>query len=283
MTRPRSVCAAALVGVLVSLLVLGGVAAAAPPSPAAERVGRVLVISLPAVTWADLEAADAPNLDRLFGSSALANLLTRAGGKRFSLGNGYTTIGAGTRAVAPDRVAGEGYDASEEIEGGTAAEVFARRTGVRVDDGLVQLGVEEIIRANDEALYDASVGALADALAANGSGRAVIGNADSFEAGSVEAGVPERLRPAVVGLMGSDGTVPAGRVDDGLLQEAPRAPFGVLLAPGSVERAFVERLGRRTRGGPRRGVRSAAGRRIPVVHRCRHRAPPTQSRHRPHR
>ncbi len=239
MRRASTAGAAALVGVLVSLLVLSDAAAAAPPAPASERVGRVLVISLPSVTWADLEAADAPNLDRLFESSALANLLTRAGGKRFSLGNGYVTIGAGTRAVAPDRVAGEGYDASEEVEGGTAAEVFARRTGRRVDDGLVQLGVEEITRANDEALYNASVGALADALAANGSGRAVIGNADGVEVGSVEAGVPERLRPAVLGLMGSDGTVPGGRVDGGLLQAAPRAPFGVLLAPGPVERAFV--------------------------------------------
>jgi hypothetical protein len=212
---------------------------AAPPAPASDRVGRILVLSLPSVTWADLEAADAPNLDRLFGASALANLLTRAGGKRFSLGNGYATIGAGTRAVAPDRVAGEGYNASEEVEGGTAAEVFARRTGLHVDHGLVQLGVEDIIRANDEALYDASVGALADTLASNALGRAVIGNADGVEAGTVDAGVPEVQRPAVVGLMGLDGTVPGGRVDAGLLQRAPRAPFGVLLSPAAVERAFA--------------------------------------------
>ena len=46
--------AAALVGVLVSLLVLGGVAAAAPPAPASERVGRVLVISIPAIIWPTL-------------------------------------------------------------------------------------------------------------------------------------------------------------------------------------------------------------------------------------
>jgi hypothetical protein len=210
-----------------------------PPAPAAERVGRILVLSLPSVTWADLDAADAPNLDRLFRASALANLLTRAAGKRFSLGNGYATIGAGTRAVAPDQVAGEGYDATEEIEGGTAAEVFVRRTGLRVDEGLVQLGVEEIIRANDEALYDASVGALAGALSSNGLGRAVIGNADGIEAGTADAGVPEVQRPAVVGLMGLDGTVPGGRVDDGLLQRARRAPFGVLLGLGAVERAFV--------------------------------------------
>jgi hypothetical protein len=197
------------------------------------------VISLPSVTWADLEAADAPNLDRLFSESALADLLTRAGGKRFSLGNGYVTLGAGTRALAPDRVAGEGYEASEAVEGGTAAEVFARRTGLRVDEGLVQLGIQEITRANDEALYDASVGALADALAENGSGRAVIGNADAVEVGTVDAGVPEVQRPAVAGLMGSDGTVPGGQVDDGLLERAPRAPFGVLLAPGAVDRAFA--------------------------------------------
>jgi hypothetical protein len=233
----RRVLAVGLVA-LVTVGLLGDVAAAAPPAPASRRVGRVLMISLPSVTWADLEAADAPNLDRLFADSAVADLLTRAGGKRFSLGNGYVTIGAGTRAVAPDRVAGEGYDASEPIEGGTAAEVFARRTGLRVDDGLVQLGIHEIVQANDEALFDAEVGALADALDENGAGRAVIGNADGVEAGTVDAGVPETLRAAVAGLMGSDGTVPGGTVDDSLLRPAPRAPFGVLLSPAAVERAF---------------------------------------------
>ncbi|MGZ8764804.1 MAG: hypothetical protein ACXW2C_03805, partial [Acidimicrobiia bacterium] len=245
MRRALAVGAAALVAVFgLSAVTEVATAApttrrAAPPAPASELVGRVLVLSLPSVTWADLEAADTPNLDRLFRASALADLLTRAGGKRFSLGNGYVTLGAGTRAVAPARVAGEGYDASEEIEGGTAAEVFARRTGLRIDEGLVQLGIEEIIRANDQALYDASVGALADALSENGMGRAVIGNADGVEAGTVDAGVPEVQRPAVAGLMASDGTLPAGRVDDGLLQRARRAPFGVLLDPGAAERAFV--------------------------------------------
>jgi hypothetical protein len=227
-------CATALVAVLL----LGDVAEAAPPDPASRRVERVLLLSLPAVTWADLEAADAPNLDRLFRESALADLLTRAGGKRFSLGNGYMTFGAGTRAVAPDRVAGEGYDASEAVEGGSAAEVFARRTGIRVDEGLVQLGIEEIRRANDDALFDATVGALAGALEEEGLDRAVIGNADAVETGSVEGGVPEILRPAVAGLMASDGTVPNGQVDPGLLEGAPGAPFGVRLDTAAVGRAF---------------------------------------------
>jgi hypothetical protein len=220
--------------------VAGAAVPGAPPAPGSTRVRKVLVLSLPAVTWADIEAADAPNLDRLFRDSSVADLLTRAGGKRFSLGNGYATIGAGTRAVAPDRVAGEGYGASEPVEGGTAGEVFARRTGLHVDDGLVQLGVREIVRANAAALYDASVGALADTLDRNGLGRAVIGNADGVEAGTVDAGVLEVQRPAVAGLMGGDGTVPRGRVDAGLLRSAPRAPFGVLLSPGAVERAFAD-------------------------------------------
>ena len=108
--------------------------------------------------------------------------------------------------------------------------------------------------------------ALAAALDANGLGRAVIGNADGVEAGTVAAGVPEVQRPAVAGLMGSDGTVPDGRVDDGLLEAAPRAPFGVRLATDAVTqrvREHVERPGR----GARRGVGPPAGRRVPGVHR----------------
>ncbi len=217
----------------------GAVTPATTSAPASQRVNRVLFLSLPSVTWADLEAADAPNLDRLFAQSALADLLTRAGGKRFSLGNGYATLGAGTRAVAPDGVAGAGYDASERILGGSAAAVFARRSGVYVNGGLVQLGIAEITGANAAALFDAKVGAFADALAANGLGRSVIGNADGAEAGTVTAGVPAVQRPAVAGLMASDGTVPGGKVDDTLLESAPRAPFGVRLSTKAVDQAFA--------------------------------------------
>ena len=256
---------------------------AAPPAPASDRVGaRPRAVAAQRSPGPTSKRPMRRTSIACSGESALADLLTRAGGKRFSLGNGYVTLGAGTRAVAPDRVAGEGYDASEEIEGGTAAEVFARRTGLRVDEGLVQLGIEEITRANDEALFDASVGALADALAENGSGRAVIGNADA------RRGRYGRGR-------GPGGATTGGCRVDGIRRHRPRwtgrrrppparpaRPFGVLLAPGRRGPGVRRRMG----GAgcrARRGVRPPPGRRVPRVHRLRHRTPPAESGDRAHR
>jgi hypothetical protein len=228
--------------VLVAALVVAAAAspavAAAPALAAGEPVRRVLVVSLPTVTWADVRDADVPHLDRLFAQSALGDQLTRIGARRFSLANGYVSLGAGSRAVAPERVIGEGYGADEPLGGSTAGQVFARRTGLTVTGGLVQLGIEPIRAANEGGLYDPSVGALADTLAPAGIDRAVIGNADGLEADTPAAGLFEVHRPAVAGLMGEDGTVPAGRVDSSLLQPAPRYPFGVRLDADAVDDAF---------------------------------------------
>lgn len=222
----------------------GASAAGEGASTAAERasapVERVLVLSLPAVSWADIEQADTPNLDALFADSALGDLITRVGGRRFSVGNGYVSFGAGNRGVASDRLVGSGFDVDEDVAGGTAGTVFARRTGQTVTQGLVQLNIEKIRSANAASLYDATVGALADRLEAAGIERAVIGNADGFEAGTTTEPGTGVQRPAVAGLMGSGGTVPGGQVDDTLLEEAPRFPFGVRLDVDRVDAAFAE-------------------------------------------
>src|SRR5439155_19224521 len=47
-------------------------------------------------------------------------------------------------------------------------------------------------------------------------------------------------RAAVAGLMTSDGKVPGGRVDTGLLLHDADAPFGVRLDPDRVARAFTD-------------------------------------------
>ncbi|HZJ28275.1 MAG TPA: hypothetical protein VFF40_14890, partial [Acidimicrobiia bacterium] len=226
-----------IAAVVVALAVLAGAEPAAAHS-SSEPIGRVLVLSLPAVTWADVQQTDTPNLDALFAESALADLITRVGGRRFSVGNGYVALGAGNRAVASDRLVGNAYDVDEEVPGGTAGEVFSRRTGEVISSGLVQLSIEQILADNAGSLYEATVGALADTLAEAGIDRAVIGNADGVEAGAADLDAGVR-RPAVAGLMGSGGTVPAGQVDESLLQTAPRFPSGVRLDAERVDDAFA--------------------------------------------
>src|SRR5581483_4362788 len=69
--RRALVAAAALVAVAAVVL------ADAPALAAASRPRRVLILSVPALTWADLRAHPMPNLERLLATSAVGDLTTR--------------------------------------------------------------------------------------------------------------------------------------------------------------------------------------------------------------
>ena len=59
--------------------------------------GRVLVFSVATLTWHDLEAVDAPNLEGVLAESAGADLSVRSVSRRTSAVDGYATLNAGTR------------------------------------------------------------------------------------------------------------------------------------------------------------------------------------------
>ncbi len=106
--------------------------------------------------------------------------------------------------------------------------------------GIVQLDIRQVKADNRHSLFDAKVGALGDALARAGYHRAVIANGDGSEPWTVDAPLPVHERAAAVALMGSNGVVPGGRVDTGLLVHDPAAPFGLRLDPDAVETAFTD-------------------------------------------
>ncbi|MGH8982297.1 MAG: hypothetical protein ACRDY6_00260 [Acidimicrobiia bacterium] len=227
--------------VLVLLVLSAGVAAPAHADHAAGREQRVLVISVPGLTWEDVDRNhdDIPNLAGLLDSSAVADLATRTISRRVTVADGYSTFNAGTRAVGAGGAAdGEAFEVDEPFGVDTAGRVFERRTGKAVDRGIVALSLAEIVERNDGELYDAEVGALGDALAASGHRRAVIGNADGEDPpGSEETAY---RRTVVEGLMGSDGVVPGGRVGPELLVEDAGAPFGLRLDNDAVAEAFSD-------------------------------------------
>ena len=143
----RSLRAAAVAGMIAGMIgsaLLAGTATSAPAAHAAPAptppVDRVLVVSLPAASWADVESADAPHLKALLSRSAVADLVTRAAGRRNSAASGYATLGAGGRASAVNPLAGQAFEPSEPYGDTTAGEVFRQRTGLTVDSGLVHLG-----------------------------------------------------------------------------------------------------------------------------------------------
>src|SRR5258707_321861 len=100
----RAVGALAL-GVVIAALPTSAVAAA-PSATTSPR--RVLVMSLPTLTWNDLAPAVTPNLSRSLDRAAIADLATRADREPADLGAAYVTIGAGARAAGDQTTDGEG-------------------------------------------------------------------------------------------------------------------------------------------------------------------------------
>ena len=252
----RMATAAGLVTVFVSSFLASSFlaqAAGAGEQPAGSRAEdgspraeRVLIVSLPYVSWTFVhrlqEKGDLPNLTELFRQSGLAVLSTRAPSLVPDITGGYVTLGAGDKAVGAKGGAattsdGAAFPVDGQVGDEAAGEVYRRRTGRDPGQGIVHLGIPEILIANSESIFDAPVGRFGDALAEAGYSRAVIANGDGTEPPLVP---PIYRRSAVAALMGSNGKLPGGVVDRSILREDPRAPFGLRLDLDAVSEAFTD-------------------------------------------
>ena len=101
-------------------------------------------MSLPATSWADVEAGDDPNLRQLLADSAIADLVTRAAGRQSSIASGYTTMGAGGRASAVTPLAPQAFEPTEPYGESTAGDVYRQRTGHTATSGIVHLGLDAL-------------------------------------------------------------------------------------------------------------------------------------------
>src|SRR5206468_6994182 len=113
--RALAAIAIAALGAVVVMRSAGsaGAAGARPP------VRRVLILSLPGTTWADVTGANVPNLRAFFAGAAVGSTSVRAIEKETRPGDGYVTIGAGTAAAGVAKVEGLAFDAGEPQPGGT--------------------------------------------------------------------------------------------------------------------------------------------------------------------
>ncbi|HTK15432.1 MAG TPA: hypothetical protein VL769_03490 [Acidimicrobiia bacterium] len=235
----RALCAAAAAAVVVMVCGFAAPSASAASAAASDSLPatrRVLVISLPGVTWKDIATGDLPNLRSVIDDSAVADLAVRVKQLKTPVGDGYATIGSGTRAVAPRTVAGQAFEPKEALEADDAAAVYEREHGTPMRGAAAQLQLVAIQGANRHSRYRATVAALGDALAKEGVQRGVVANADTGPSS------PDRSalhREAVLALMGSDGQVPCGAVGTELLDHNARAAFGIALDPRAVERAMM--------------------------------------------
>ncbi|CAN5896866.1 membrane protein [soil metagenome] len=226
---------------LISLIAAGGLLAGCGTreEPDVPPVERVLIVSLPGVRWADLLENDLKNLEAFVETAAIGDLSTRIGRRPASTTDAYLSIGAGTRALAPDVDFAVAVDPDELYGGVPTEDILKRRLG-RVPRGIAYLAVGAAIERNAESLFGAKPGRLGDLLSSAGIHRAVIANADAAEGFVSDEPPPDGAyaRGAATALMGSDGIVPGGTVGRGLLQEDPAAPFGRRLDHDAVLKAF---------------------------------------------
>ncbi len=222
---------------VVLLSVIGGCGRATPVGRPA--VQRVLVVSLPGVTWGQVRSGQLPALGRLAAQAAIGDLSTRIGRRGASTTDAYLSIGAGTRAIAPRIDVAVALDPDEFYAGVRTDDLLRRRLG-RVPSGVAYLPVGAAIDRNEASSFGASPGRLGDLLAAAGVARAVIANADAAEGFVSDEPPPDGAyaRGAAAALMGSDGIVPGGTVGRGLLVDDPIAPYGRRLNHDAVLRAF---------------------------------------------
>ena len=228
--------------VLSTLLVLvsspaqaGAPTGSEPSTPVTEEpaertaVGRVLVFSLPAVRWGDLDEVVLPHLEPFLDEAAIGDLSVRGVGERTAPTDGYATIGAGTRARGG--TTGQLAFIGDEQQGGQSTrDEFARRTGVTPNlDEIFALNIVDVTEANERLDYGAEIGALGDALAAGGYRPALVANADRWVGDRLE-----RHAPSALAMVDGDGLVPGGTVGLELLDERIDAPGSVVLDRAAV-------------------------------------------------
>lgn len=213
------------------LATLAAVALVAAPAGAGSHP-RVLILSLPTLTWEDVQRHELPNIERLLGESAVGNLSLRTIGATTSLEEAYATIGAGNRAQgALDAGTGYAADSSDVLVEGRASDAYAARMGADAGEAAVLfLGYPSLARANRGLAYGARLGALGGTGVATG----VVANTDVV----LRADRPgDVFRPAAAAMMDREGRVAHGTVGAALVEPAPGEPFGVRQSLGATTAA----------------------------------------------
>lgn len=205
---------AAVVVALAATMPGAGAQSGEAPSPM-STAEKVLVFSVPTLTWQMVLDEEPPVLSGLLGRSAVASLSVRTIGPRTTLGEGYATIGAGNRAALAD-------------DGAAPVAVSETAAGITVT-GL--LALEE---ANEAEGFGARLGALGDALGDAGLEAGVVANADVTSPSGIE-----EHREAALAVMDAGGDIATGSVSPELSVVDPSAPGGRRSDVGAAAAAFA--------------------------------------------
>jgi drug/metabolite transporter (DMT)-like permease len=237
------VAAIAVVTLVVAGVCLAMVTPALAETPAAAlHPQRVLIFSVPTLTWSDLDPAVAPNLTRFLDRAAIADVATRADRQPAALGAAYVTIGAGARSAGDLTTDGEGLEVGERFGAVSAGAAYRQRTADAPGSGIVDLGIARIGSANSSLLYGAVPGVLGNTLGDHGYTAQVVANADGVPPDATGA-APVYARSAVGALMREQGRLARGAVSRSLLRHDATAPYGDRLDQSAVVDAFTRNWG----------------------------------------
>lgn len=202
-----------------ALAALGVVALLAVPSTARaqESCARAVVVTLPGVTWSDIERHRPPNILTAVDEGAWGSMSVRTNSSRTSLASGFVTMGAGAR-----------------VDGGiTTGGPAPTQTGPGAGVGPVRAGgLDEVRRGVVDDGYGARAGALAEALVAP---VWAIGNGDLGRPAPAPVGYGRwTLLPA----MNASGDVEVATTGESLLIFDDEAPYGVRTDPAGLDAAL---------------------------------------------
>jgi hypothetical protein len=199
---------------------------ALPQTAHAQTCGRAVILTLPGVTWEQVNELKPPNLLAAVDGGAVGSMSVRTNSSRTTHASGFATIGAGTRIDVPTG-AGQPFGAQSRGWG-----------SLTVPD------VEDIDELAEEQGYSlATPGALGRAVAASGETRVggvtAIGNSDLGLPPPTPAGL---ARPSTLAAMDDDGRVARAATGADLLQASAAAPFGVRTDPVRLAEDIDEAL-----------------------------------------
>ncbi len=225
-TSPR-LRTGAVIGTTVVLCLLApllGISRVPSTSPLGARPRRVVVFGMQPLSFDDLSRGVTPNLQQLMDEGAVGALSVRTVARTPTDGEGYLSIGAGSRLVGGGLVETV-LPVGEDVGGVTAGQYVASLTGMEPAGEYVVMGGPSLLRRTERSEGSSAPGALGDALEAAGLRGAVVGNGDQPATYTSPGYVS---RPAALMVMTSDMAVSSGHISpEEMLESSQEGPFGV--------------------------------------------------------
>lgn len=189
------------------------------PAPTWAK-GKAVIVLMDKLSLNDLASTNLPAFNKIINQGSLALMNTNSAAFRKSIYS-YSTIGAGNRAMTGEW-GGLALNGTEKYLGNKGTDLFAGLTGYQAKaENIVHLGLPQMDKICAALNQTVVPGGLGQALANLKIKRAVIGNADTKTALTVD----DYRRYAVTIAMDKRGVVDMGNISSSLLLANNNSPF----------------------------------------------------------